>query len=117
MSGGPTDDVVSLSIAQEATGCWSPSPDLARATGVPLERMTDAARELALAPDIATKVVATLVALRALRERHADREIEWRLIARKAERWLATQQVPTPAGVSSLDEWIARVTPGTVLTR
>jgi hypothetical protein len=53
----------------------------------------------------ALKVVATLAALEILEMQFADRKDEWKLIAEKAERWLAAQKVAVPQGFTDLRAW------------
>jgi len=83
---GPHLDVVRL---QQADGSWSLKGELARALGVKLEKLRKIA-ETAEKGGTWHDVVATLAALRYLQTRAADFEGEWRLLAEKAERWLAT---------------------------
>jgi len=55
--------------------------------------------------------LSTLAALVLLETRFASRRVEWQMIADKAERWLAKQNIPLPVGETSLKDW-ARKTLG-----
>ncbi len=75
---------------QRASGRWTLDAALAEATGLDLARLRDLVSSNA-ALEGRGDVVATLAALVALRTRWADREDEWRLLAAKAESWLARE--------------------------
>lgn len=87
------DLLAALVAAQRADGSWALDAALARLAGVELAALRRLVTELAsratLQYDLES-IVATAVALHLLRTRAAARADEWRLLADKAARWLAT---------------------------
>ena len=73
-----------------------------------MAELEEAARQLGLKLPIARKVVATRLALALLRVRFADSEVEWRMLAKKAEEWVNRQGVPEDKR-TQLDKWIESV--------
>ena len=55
------------------------------------------------------RIILTLLALRAFEHQFAARKDEWRMMADKAQRWLAKQNVPVPSGFTDWKAWSARV--------
>jgi hypothetical protein len=86
-------DVVRL---QQADGSWKLNGELARALGVKLEKLRKIAEKVGKG-GTRQEVVATLTALRYLQTRAAEFEGEWRLLAEKAETWLANALAARPA--------------------
>jgi hypothetical protein len=85
---GPTlEQLVRL---QRADGRWVLDARLAGSLGLDLGRL---AGVVGAHPGLQGKgdLVATLAALLALQKRFADREDEWRMLAAKAESWLARE--------------------------
>lgn len=88
------DKVVGL---QRADGSWNLDADLVAAVGIPYPKLRDAvaAEE---DPAAAARALATAVALVYL-ELHASKEkAEWRMLGRKAEKWLSKQPGPKAGG-------------------
>ncbi len=85
------DALVSL---QRADGSWELDGDLARATGTVLSELKAA---IANEKDqkLAAKALATALALIWLEKKAPGQKDEWRLLARKAEGWLAKQVRPS----------------------
>jgi len=104
-----SDPLLELSLAQRADGSWAANAALAAAAGSDLKTLTRAAAQLGAPAELASRIVATLAALHALRTRWPGREVEWRLLAGKAERWLRAQGVQAPGGQPDLETWIAEV--------
>jgi hypothetical protein len=88
-----------LVLLQQADGSWPLSAELLDAVGLP-GALAPRLRQ-ALRGDQLT-ALATALALCWLRRNAAAAADEWRLLADKAERWLA-QAPPPPAGDSWLD--------------
>jgi Ca-activated chloride channel family protein len=112
------DPLLAVTMGQRAAGSWDLSDELCAAAGVDEAVLRRAAAKLARAsrpplPETrALAVVATLVALHLLRTRFASREDEWRMLARKAERWLERTAAVAPTGgtgAKALHDWIAGV--------
>ncbi len=74
-----------------------------RGPGSDLKTLTRAAAQLGAPAELASRIVATLAALHALRTRWPGREVEWRLLAGKAERWLRAQGVQAPGAQPYVD--------------
>jgi Ca-activated chloride channel family protein len=113
-AGGPPapesmDIVVSL---QKADGSWCLNRALCEAIGVHLPELKSIVRELGGEGEGAA--VATAVALEWLKINAADREVEWKLLAQKAEVWLcsALAQLPGPPGREALGERMAALVAG-----
>jgi len=79
----PLDRVVAL---QRADGSWDLTSEFAAAVGVNLKHLAAGVSHVAGADD-ARRLWATLVALAWLARHADDARDEWRLLARKAERW------------------------------
>ncbi|MBI5491261.1 MAG: VWA domain-containing protein [Deltaproteobacteria bacterium] len=114
------DPLIALTLGQQADGSWPLGRELAAAAGVPTGVLGKAALALSAAsgklPESrAAAVVATLVVLYLLRTKYADRESEWRLLARKADRWLKKAGATAPQGATGAQDlaaWTAGVIEG-----
>ena len=99
------DEVIRL---QRADGSWELSDELLRLVGIS-ER--EVGRLLADARTVATtaslRALATAIVLAWLRRQAGAHEDEWRLVAEKAERWLASYEA-TPGSVT-WSEAVARL--------
>jgi Ca-activated chloride channel family protein len=101
-----SDPLLQLALLQRADGSYTLGEELAGLARVPLRELVGLARQLGTGRE---SVLATLVALHLLEHRFSDRREEWDLLAGKARRWLASQQVAAPAPASSLQTWVAIV--------
>jgi len=99
------DDLLALTAAQWADGSFEPSTGLLIAIKVITNTFDSVAKSLGGELTPARRIVATLAALLTLEARFPDRRDEWKMLADKAERWLAKQNVPVPAGFSDLKAW------------
>jgi von Willebrand factor A domain-containing protein 5 len=77
-------------LLQAASGSWQLTAQLATAVGVDLAVLTAHAKELGSDSDASplSSALATAVALACLAVKHADMHVQWKLLARKANRWL-----------------------------
>jgi hypothetical protein len=75
--------MLELTALQTVDGCWASADQLQAVAGVRVECPSD----LVATPS----VFATLLAIAILRTRFSDRRGQWRMIERKALRWLADQ--------------------------
>ncbi|MCS6783530.1 MAG: hypothetical protein NZ482_10240, partial [Gloeomargarita sp. SKYG98] len=93
-----------LIAAQDFEGFWPLSSELMRLLGwdkaKKAKRAIAALKNAGIAKEIAEKIVATLLALDALQQRFGHRQVEWQLLAQKAECWLQ-QLALTPPGAGS----------------
>jgi hypothetical protein len=79
----PSDPMLELTALQKVDGSWASAEQLQKFAGATIECPSD----LALSPS----VFATVLAIAVLRKRFFDRNSQWRMIERKALRWLANQ--------------------------
>lgn len=93
----PLDRVVAL---QRADGSWDLTSEFAAAVGVNLKHLAAGVSHVAGADD-ARRLWATLVALAWLARHADDARDEWRLLARKAERWVSA----AAGGAETLRTW------------
>jgi Ca-activated chloride channel family protein len=108
LTGGPASDpLIELTLQQQADGGYILTDKLVEFSGIRLAEFQAAARKLEIDAELAERVLATLVALQLLSHRFADRSDEWRLLADKARRWLARQNVPSPVPSVDLAAWAA----------
>ncbi|HSK09536.1 MAG TPA: hypothetical protein VK911_08160, partial [Vicinamibacterales bacterium] len=84
-------------VLQQADGSWRLDAALARELGISLAELRALANSIGEGSGWES-LVATLAALRFLRERAWDACDEWRLLAEKAEEWLAGALASLPAG-------------------
>ncbi|HLX61619.1 MAG TPA: VIT domain-containing protein [Planctomycetota bacterium] len=96
------DALLDLAKAQRADGSFDLNDLVMAGTRIPVEKLHKAADALACEKMLARRIVATLVALNIFAEKFADRSDEWKMLADKAERWLAKQKI---AGVADLKAW------------
>jgi hypothetical protein len=96
----PLDLLISL---QESDGSWGLTRELAEAVGVRLERVRSQLGTL-LAQDEACRAWATALALAWLEHEAPGLVVEWRLLARKAERWLDGVTVKSQSGLEWKEE-------------
>jgi Ca-activated chloride channel family protein len=105
-SGEPTssgDIFLLLTKGQRADGSFELEKALLEAVG--LLEADPAWKALGSNRALAQRVLATLLALRIFEEQYMDREVEWKLLAAKARRWMNKQQVAIPGGFASLRAW------------
>ena len=104
--GGPGQHF-NLIRLQQADGSWKLDAELACVLGVKLEKLCKIA-ESAGKGSHWHDIVATIAALRYLQKLAADFKSEWRLLAAKAEEWLAGALAGRPAGErTSVEERVA----------
>jgi Ca-activated chloride channel family protein len=101
----PADYLLAIIVAQQADGSFEASKELCTGTKVSRLDLETAARMLGCDLGLAKSIVATLLALEVFHTKFADRIDEWRMLADKAERWLAKQKVPAPKGFADLKTW------------
>jgi Ca-activated chloride channel family protein len=99
------DELLKITLVQLADGSFEASKAFRYTVGIKYEAFERSGRKLSLDLQNALKVVATLAALEILEMQFADRKDEWKLIAEKAERWLAAQKVAVPQGFTDLRAW------------
>ena len=98
----PIDVLVDL---QGADGSWALDADLARAVSLKLRDLKKLLRNAAGDPEVASRALATAIALAWL-ETHATAErVEWDLLAAKAAAWLSASRTEPAAGQGS-DAWL-----------
>jgi Ca-activated chloride channel family protein len=94
----PTD-IERLVVLQTIDGSWRLTKDLASILGHDLADLNAAVRGATGKPDEVLRAWATALAIVWLEQNAADREVEWRLLAEKARKWLdATTAVPPSPG-------------------
>jgi hypothetical protein len=90
----PSDPMLALIELQEFQGSWSEVKKVQDASGVVVECPS----ELSGRPD----VFATALAIAILRKHFQSRESQWRMIERKAQKWLSTQGVDAEGVIAQL---------------
>jgi hypothetical protein len=95
---GPARSHVALARLQRADGSWELDRRLCVVLGVERGEIDAIVKVLGRDREAKT-VVATLAALRFLETRGADAREEWRLLAEKAEQWLAKALASRPAHI------------------
>lgn len=103
------DELVTLTITQNADGSFDAARQLLDSVNLDRARFEAAAKQLGAKAELANRIAATLLALHVLETNFAARRDEWKLLAEKAERWLAKQTVQPPAGFSDLKTWVKDV--------
>jgi hypothetical protein len=96
-----------LTLSQRADGSFRFDEATLRELGLEAAALARAAEQLG-GGEAAEAVVHTAVALVLLERRFAGREDEWRMLADKAQRWLARQAVALPAGANGWVDWARR---------
>ena len=105
----PGDALLALTALQRADGSFELQEALAKAAQRTLAELEKAAKALNTRDHVARTVLATALAIEILEKQFSDRRDEWQMIADKAKRWLAKQNVPPPAGLKDLLEWARSV--------
>jgi hypothetical protein len=98
-------DLMGVTGAQRFDGSFGLTGDVLvyfNRKGFDLEKLLS---QIATDRNYATRIIATLVALQMLELEFSDRRDEWKMLADKAERWLAKQGVAVPAGFADLKAW------------
>ena len=101
--------LIDLTLLQRADGYFSLTHIFAELVGVSFSKLQNASDILKGDKKTINKAVATLVSIHYIRTNFTDREDEWRLIVKKALKWLDKQKINPPDGSDSLEVWIATV--------
>lgn len=104
------DRAVDLMILQNADGSWDLTDDFARAVGLPLDRLEQAAAEIAVKD--ADRILATAIVLAYAEDGAIPVDDAWGHLLEKAGRWLAkaTGTQSPPEGHHSWVDWSRTIT-------
>lgn len=101
------ESLVELVGLQRADGSWRLSAELLGILQVSRQRCDEVVRGLGPDADAAEALVATRLALCALRSAFASYADEWSLAAQKAEGWIRRQHGAVGEKLESLEAWLA----------
>jgi hypothetical protein len=98
-------ELSTFSLMQRADGSFELTTEFANFVNINSIRIRIMIQKLPVERAFAERIVATLIALDTFEGRFPDIKDAWKLLAEKAERWLAAQKVAVPQGFTDLRAW------------